>query len=140
MENRQSMHEQEEILNKLRKELKITRYCSIFVAVLLIVVIAGGVYMMNAITPMVAAMQKMQPAIEKMADLDVEMLNEKIAQLDIEGLNQAIAGLDTEEVSEALKNINEAVERLQEIGDGLSTFSDSVNNSISGLFGNISGI
>ncbi len=136
MENRQSMQSQEEMMNSLRKELKVTRYCSLLVAVLLVVVIIGGVSVVNMLHPAILAVQEMQPVMEQMAELDVEMLNAKIEQLDIEGLNQAIAGLDTEEMSRALANINDAVEKLQEIGEGWNNFSSSVNQSISGLFGN----
>ena len=128
------MEDRDELIQALRKELKVTRICSLLVAVLLLVVIAGGVYTVNKITPALAAMQKMQPAIEKIEDLDIEMLNEKIAQLDIEGLNQIVTDLDAEELSRALKNINDATENLKEIGEGLSSFSDSVSNSFSGLF------
>ena len=134
MENK--MQEQDELIKSLRKELKVTRYCSIFVAVLLLIVIIGGVSVINMFRPAIAAIQEMQPIMAQMAELDVEMLNEKIAQLDIEGLNQAIAGLDTAEMSKALANINDAVEKLQEMGDSWSKFSSSVNQSISGLFGN----
>ena len=136
MEQKQLMTEQEEMLNSLRKELKVTRYCSLFVAVLLIIVIVGGVSVMNMLRPAVEAVQEMQPVMEQMAELDVDMLNEKIAQLDIEGLNQAISELDMEEVTKALTNMNDAVEKLQEIGEGFSNFSSSVNQSISGWFGN----
>lgn len=133
MENR--MQDQEEMMNSLRKELKLTRYCSLFVAVLLVVVIIGGVSIVNILRPAVTAVQEMQPVMEEMAQLDVAMLNEKIAQLDIDGLNQAIAGLDTEEMSEALANINDAVEKLQALGEGFQNFSGSMNQSISSLFG-----
>ena len=130
------MQEQDELINSLRKELKVTRYCSLLVAVLLVIVIIGGVSIVNTIRPAITAVQKMEPVMEQMAELDVNMLNEKIAQLDIEGLNQAISGLDMEEASKALANINDAVEKLQEIGEGFSKFSGSVNQSITGLFGN----
>ena len=136
MEQKQFMTEQEEMMKALRKELKVTRYCSLLLAVLLVIVIAGGVFMMNMFAPAVTAMQEMQPVMQQMANLDVDMLNEKIEQLDIEGLNEAIDGLDTEEMSKALANMNAAVEKLQEIGEGWSNFSSSVNQSISGLFGN----
>jgi len=63
MEQKQLMTEQEEMLNSLRKELKVTRYCSLFVAVLLIIVIVGGVSVMNMLRPAVEAVQEMQPVI-----------------------------------------------------------------------------
>lgn len=128
---------QEEVMKALRKELKITRYCTIFTALLLAIVIIGGISVVNTFSPVIEAVQEIQPVMEKMSELDVEMLNEKIAQLDIEGINEAIAGLDTEELTEALININDAVETLQEIGEKFGNFSNSVNSSLSGLFGNM---
>lgn len=126
---------QEDVLNSLRKELKVTRICSIVVAVLLFCVIAGGVYIVNMVTPMVTAIQEMKPAIQKMEQIDVEMLNEKIAQLDIEGLNQLIQGMDAEEMMEALENINDIIEDLEEIQAGFQSFSDSISDSFTGWFG-----
>ncbi|MBQ8278299.1 MAG: hypothetical protein IJZ23_00480 [Roseburia sp.] len=128
-------HSQEEILNSLRKELKITRYCSILVATLLVFVIVGGIYVVNKMTPALTAVQQMQPAIEKIEQLDIEMLNQKIEQLDIEGLNKIVEDLDAEELSETLKNINDATALLREIGEGLGDFSDSVSNSFSDWLG-----
>ena len=122
-------------MEELQKELKITRICSLIVAALLVCVIAGGIYIVNMIRPMVTAIQEMQSAMEKIEQIDVEMLNEKIAQLDIEGLNQMIAGMDTEEMMEALENMNDIMERLESIQEGISSFSDSVTDSFSGWFG-----
>lgn len=129
------MNETEEMLKALRKELKLTRYCSLLVGMLLLLVIVGGIYAVNRMEPALTAIQKMQPAIEKMEQLDIEVLNEKIEQLDIEGLNKIVEDLDAAELSEALKNINDATALLKEVGDGFSEFSDSISNSFSGLFG-----
>jgi len=135
LRNGMTEQSQEEILNSLRKELKVTRYCSLFVAALLVFVIVGGIYVVNKITPALTAMQQMQPAIEKMEQLDVEVLNQKIAQLDIERLNQIVEDLDAKELSETLKNINDATALLKEAGEGFSEFSDSLTGSFSDLFG-----
>ena len=125
----------EEELQKLKKELKLTRICNLLVAVLLVCVIAGGAYMVDRLAPAVTALQELQPVAEKLGDLDVEMLNEKISQLDIDGLNQAIEGLDTQELTKAIKNINDVSDKLQEIGENLSEFTNSFGNTFSGLFG-----
>ena len=129
------MNETEEMLKALRKELKLTRYCSLLVGMLLLLVIVGGIYAVNRMEPALTAIQKMEPAIEKMEQLDIEVLNKKIEQLDIEGLNKIVEDLDAAELSEALKNINDATALLKEVGDGFSEFSDSISNSFSGLFG-----
>lgn len=130
------MNETEEMMKALRKELKLTRYCSLLVGMLLLLVIVGGIYAVNKMEPALTAIQKMQPAIEKIEQLDIEMLNAKIEQLDIEGLNKIVEDLDAAELSETLKNINDATALLKEVGDGFSAFTDSISNSFSGLFGN----
>lgn len=126
---------QEEVLRELRRELKVTRYCSMIVATLLVFVIVGGIYAVNKIAPALTAVQEMQPVIEKIEQLDIEMLNQKIEQLDIEGLNKIVEDLDVEELSETLKNINDAAAMLKEVGEGLDSISDSVSNSVLDLFG-----
>lgn len=136
MNHRDSLQQsQEEMMQSLQKELKITRYCSLIAAGLLICVLAGGVYLANCMSPITKAVQEMQPIMEELGKIDVDLLNEKIAQLDMEGLNKAIEGLDTEELSKLLQNINEAAEMLEKVGDGFQSFSDSVSDSFSNLFG-----
>ena len=115
-------------------ELKFTRLCSLFVATLLMFVIVGGIYAINKITPALTAVERMQPAIAKIEQLDIEVLNEKIEQLDIEGLNKIVDDLDVEALSEVLRNINEATAYIEEIGEGFSEFSDSVTDSFNDLF------
>jgi len=129
------MNETEKMLQALRRELKITRYCSLIVGMLLLLVITGGVYAMNKMEPALTAIEKMQPAIEKIEQLDIEVLNEKMEQLDIEGLNKIVENLDAAELSEMLKNINDATSLLKEAGDGIREFSDSITDSFSGWFG-----
>lgn len=126
------MNESEEMLKSLRKELKITRYCSLFTGVLLLAVLIGGVCLMNKIEPALTAVREIQPVMEQ---LDIALLNEKIEQLDIEGLNEMIKDLDAAELSEALKNINDAAAMLKEAGESITEFSNSISGSFSGLFG-----
>lgn len=128
------MNETEEMLKSLRKELKITRYCSLIVGMLLLLVIVGGIYVVNRMEPALTAIERMEPAIEKIEQLDIEVLNEKMAQLDIEGLNKIVENLDAAELSETLKNINDATALLKEAGEGIQEFSDSITDSFSGWF------
>lgn len=125
----------EAAFDSLQKELRITRICSMVVAGLLVAVIAGGIYLANLIVPMVTAIQEMQPAIAKLETIDMDLINEKISQLDIEGLNEMIQTLDGDEVSEALEHFNRALEKLEKVQSDLESFSSSVSNSLSGLFG-----
>lgn len=129
------MNETEEMLKSLRKELKITRYCTLFTGVLLLAVLIGGIYIMNKIEPALVAVREMQPVMEQMEELDIGLLNEKIEQLDMEGLNEMVKDLDAAELSEALKNINDAAAMLKEAGESISEFSNSISGSFSGLFG-----
>lgn len=55
----------------------------------------------------------------KVAALDVDTLNAKINALDIEGINKTIEELDAAELSEALTNLNDAVEKVREVSDKL---------------------
>ncbi len=130
------MNENEEMLKALRKELKFTRYCSLIVGMLLLLVIVGGLFVVKKMEPALTAIEQMQPAIEKIEQLDIDVLNEKMEQLDIEGLNKIVQDLDAEELSETLKNINDATAMLKEAGKSIGEFSDSISNSFSGLFGN----
>lgn len=125
---------QDEMLKALRKELKFTRFCSLLVATLLVFVIVGGIYIVNKITPALDAVEKMQPAIAKIEQLDIEVLNEKMEQLDIEGLNKIVEELDAAALSEVLRNINEAITALEEMKDGFSDFSDSMTDSFNDWF------
>ena len=130
------MNETEEMLKALRKELKFTRYCSLLVGILLLLVIVGGIYVVNKMEPALTAIGEMQPAIEKIEQLDIEMINEKIDQLDIEGLNKIVEDLDAAELSETLKNINDATAVMKEFQESVSEFTDSWTGSFSGWFGN----
>lgn len=134
MKNELMEPSQDDMIKALRKELKFTRLCSLFVATLLMFVIVGGIYAINKITPALTAVERMQPAIAKIEQLDIEVLNEKIEQLDIEGLNKIVDDLDVEALSEVLRNINEATAYIEEIGEGFSEFSDSVTDSFNDLF------
>lgn len=145
-------------IEKLRKELQITRIFSIIVAVLLGAVITGGIFFMSMMMPMVTAMKEMQPTIQKMEQLDVEVLNEKFAQLDVETLNEKIEqldiegmnelihgvdemleGMDAEQMQETLDAINAALNNMLKIQNALENLTDSLKNSwsssFSGLFG-----
>ena len=60
----------------------------------------------------------------KVAALDVDSLNAKINALDIDGINKTIEELDTAELSVALKNLNDASERVREISDKLKQVAE----------------
>ncbi|MCD8380841.1 MAG: hypothetical protein LUC95_11135 [Lachnospiraceae bacterium] len=131
-----------EMIEKLRRELRLTRIITI-VSILLTLCMAGLVlYFQQTVKT------AMEPLTEQMADLDTDTLNEMIANLktvsdelaqadidweklsetvnslDVEALNEAIAGLDTEELSKAIENLNNAVEALENLGSSTSSLTD----------------
>ncbi|MBQ8822553.1 MAG: hypothetical protein IJZ82_07915 [Lachnospiraceae bacterium] len=142
------MLENQEMMEKLQKSLKINRYINLFVAALLICLLVGGGMVVYKITPAISAVQEMQISLKTLeqidfqelnrlltsldveamnkaiAGLDVDGLNEKIDSLDVESLNEALEGLDTEELTEALENLNNAVDKLEKIGESLAVVGD----------------
>lgn len=148
-----------EAIEDLRKELQITRIFSVIVAVLLGAVITGGIFFMSMMMPMVTAMKEMQPTIQKMeqldvevlnekfAQLDVEVLNEKIEQLDIEGMNELIHGvdemldgMDAKKMQETLDAINGALNNMLKVQNTLNALTDSLTNSLTSSFSGLLGI
>ena len=148
-----------EAIEKLRKELQITRIFSVIVAVFLGAVITGGIFFMSMMMPMVTAMKEMQPTIKKMEQLDVEMLNEKFAQLDVEVLNEKIEqldiegmnelihgvdemleGMDAKQMQETLEAINAALNNMLKVQNTLNTLTESLTNSLTSSFSGLFGI
>lgn len=137
------MMENQEMMEKLQKSLKMNRYISLIVAALLICLLVGGGIFLNRITPAISAIQEMQVSLKVLEQvdyealnstiegldietlnatiqsLDMETLNEKIDSLDVEALNDALNDLDTRELSEALENLNNAVDKLEKVGETL---------------------
>lgn len=147
-QNRQSVNESTgnselvsgRMLKKFRRELAITRLMCIVTSALILCLLAGGVYVLRQV----------QPILEQAAAVDIENVNETLRQVkssledvdlkqaadtmqqvadtmqsvDLESWNNAIDGLDTEELSKTLTNLNNAVESLRRI-----------ENSINSVFG-----
>lgn len=124
---------------QLIRELRITRIACIISSVLTLCLLAGGVFLYGRVQRIT---ETCEPVVEKVSALDVESLNrtmdninasleevnwEQVAaaleELDVDALNSAIEGLDTAELTQSLKNLNEAVEKIREISDKLSSFS-----------------
>ncbi len=141
-QNKQRMHSVNEpargtelvsgqMLKKFRRELAITRLMCIVTSILIVCLLAGGVYVLRQV----------QPVLEQAAAVDVENINETLSQVksslenvnlkqaaetmqqvaetiesvDLEAWNNAIDGLDTAELSKTLANLNDAVESLRQI-------------------------
>lgn len=142
---------------KLQRQLLWTRIFSIITSLLLICVLAGGIYVFRYVqqieqdvagymVQMDGYMQELQPAAEQLARLDMTSLNEtlgkvnvalaqvdweqlsqQISELDVAALNEAIEGLDTVALTEALDNLNATAEKLRKVGDTISAFTAKLN-------------
>lgn len=122
-------------LEKLSRELHITRIFCMLSSFLTILVLIGGVFFFMALRQVRA---EAEPIIQQISALDVESFNETLAQvdsvdwagvsqtieqLDVDALNRALGGLDTEELSKAMENLNRAVETLERVGEAFSRFT-----------------
>lgn len=138
--------EQNEILEKLRKELRMTRIFCIISSVITFLLLVGGCVAVVTAYGYVGKVQEyvveVTPTIQKLSKLDVEEFNrtmtnvnqslkavdwEQVATsleaLDVDALNAAIENLDTEELTEALKNLNDASAALRAVGDKLGSWT-----------------
>lgn len=105
------MQENHQNLEKLRKELRMTRIFNSITSVLLICVLIGGFIIFS----------KMQDYMDTAMQL-VEELSAQLKQLDMDAFNEAIAGLNTEELSKALENLNDAAETLENFSGSIKDF------------------
>lgn len=132
---------------RLMRELRFTRMMCMVSSALTLCLLIGGVFLFGRLQEL---SQMCQPAIEKISDMDMEsfnntlhqvnatlgnvdweLLSENLGKLDVKALDSAVKGLNTEEFSEALKNLNDAVEKIKELGDRLS----ALPSWFSGQFG-----
>ena len=126
-------------MDKLLKELRLTRIVSIISSLLALSLLILGGYFVYTIK---GTLREAEPVMEKIAEVDVESLNatlehinetleavdfepvvQAIEELDVEGFNAAIDSLDMEELSKALKNLNDAADIFRQISQ---TFSESL--------------
>ena len=131
-------------MKKLRRDLAFTRGVCIITSILTLLLLCGGGYLFLR---MQGILENVQPILEQAAEVDIENVNETLWQLrtmldtvdldhavetmeqavaaldelDIDALNSAIEGLDTTELSEALTNLNDAVESLQRMEDSIGS-------------------
>lgn len=135
---------------QLRKELKFTRIVCMVTSVLTIFLLAGGILLLGRVQELAAICE---PVAEKVSELDVESLNGTLAhvnatletvdweqvadalgELDVDAINSAIEGLDTEELSRSLKNLNDAVEKIQEVSEKMNEGMNNVTSWVGGMF------
>ncbi|MDE6926860.1 MAG: hypothetical protein K2O97_14540 [Acetatifactor sp.] len=135
---------------KLIKELKRTQIICMVLSFLSLCLLGGGILLFGKVQELT---EICRPVAEKVSALDVESLNDTLAhinasletvdweqvadalgELDVEAINSAIEGLDTEELSESLKNLNDAVEKVQEISEKMSEGMSNVTSWVGGMF------
>ena len=123
------------VLKRFRGELRMTRVVCLVLAVLVVLVLAGGGFFFRELR---LTREQMEPLVEQISALNMDELNlaleevnetletvdweqvaEAIGSLDVDALNTAIENLDTKELSEALTKLNDAVDVLGKIGDSL---------------------
>lgn len=144
--------ENQEMMEKLQKSLKINRILNVILITLMICLLAGGYFVVQKITPAMGILQEVRTSLqaleqldyqalnqtlaeldvealnEKIEALDMEILNEKLEQLDVDNLNELLDGLDAEEMSEALENLNNAVDKLEKVEENLGALGEWFNS------------
>lgn len=104
-----------EMLDRLHKELRITWILNGVLSILLICVLGVGIF---AGFKVYGFAEEIKPAVEK------------IAEIDFEALNEAVAGLDTRELSEALETLNDTVERMEEFTGSVKEFFSKLGGGL----------
>ena len=123
------------VMKRFRGELRRTRVICLVLAVLMVLVLAGGGFFFRELR---LAREQMEPLVEQISALNMDELNlalkevnetletvdwdqvaEAIGKLDVDALNTAIENLDTKELSEALAKLNDAVDTLARMRDSL---------------------
>ncbi len=127
----------EQMINKLRKELLWTRIIGIVSSVLMICVLIGGIWAFNKALAYEKQLKdyavqveqyaaEIKPIMEKLSNLDVKALNDALVQtqtvieaVDWAMLNDSVASVDWENVSNQLSSLD--VEAINKAIDGLDT-------------------
>ncbi len=128
----------------LLRELKFTRIICMISSVLTLCLLLGGVILYGRVREL---SEICEPAVEKISDIDMKSFNDtlnhvnatlervdweqvadSLGKLDVDAINSAIEGLDTKELSETLKNLNDAVEKIKELGERLSSLPAWLND------------
>ena len=126
-----------QVLKKFRWEMAITRLMCAITSILIVCLLAGGVYVLR----------RVQPVLDQVAAVDMENVNETLSQVkytlenvdlqkaaetmqqavdtmesvDLEAWNSAIDGLDTAELSKTMANLNEATESLRRVETSINS-------------------
>ena len=138
------MQENQE-MEKLRRELRMTRVCCTVTSLLVVVLLAGGFLVFGKVQ---SYAEQIMPLVQQISALEFDTLNEtlgslnrtledmdweafsaQMAQLDMDALNEAIAGLDTAELSQALEKLNDITESLEKFSSSIKEFVSKLGGS-----------
>ncbi|MCD8249024.1 MAG: hypothetical protein LUC60_04105 [Lachnospiraceae bacterium] len=134
-------NELEKQLKKLRSDLRINRILSIVLLLLTVCLLGALAWTVRTLEPVVEQVSQLdidtvnstlteaESVLTEISasDIDWEQLSGTIAGLDVDTLNETMRALDMEQLTEAIENLNEASEAIQEL-------ADSLNNSLFGVF------
>ena len=121
--------ENQEMMEKLQKSLKINHYINLFVAALLICVLVGGGLVVQKITPAIAMVQDVRTSLHALEQIDYQALNTMLKELDVQALNEKIDQLDVVAINEALSSLD--IDTLNAQIDALDI--ESLNDALEGL-------
>ncbi len=121
--------ENQEMMEKLQKTLKVNRYINIFLVALMICLLLGGYLVVQKITPAIEMVPEIQASLETLEQIDYEALNQAIEDLDVKALNEKIEQLDVAAINEALGKLD--MEALNAKIDALDV--ESLNEALEGL-------
>lgn len=129
-------------LELLRKELRITRIFCILSSVLTVCLLVGIILLLGMMKPVYKFMEEAEPVLVQASKLDVETFNDTLGQmqeafgkvdweqlsdslnsLDVDAINNALEGLDMEEFSRSMTNLNDVIETLRDLGAKFNALS-----------------
>lgn len=147
----------ENILEQLRKELRITRVVGIVSSVLTGALLFGGIVLYGQMRPVLELAKETGSIIEELAELDIESVNMTLEQVgntlgsvDWKEVSNAIESVDWQQVSDTIgeldveafnnavedldtKEFSKAIERLNKVIDVLEGWGEKLG-SIKGIF------
>lgn len=127
-------------LEILRRELRLTRiFCMVSSAVTLCL-LAGIIILSSRVKPVYEFMKEAGPVLEQASKLDVDAFNETLNRmneslgqvdwaqlsdtlnsLDVDAINNALENLDMEEFSKTLANLNNVADALKDLSSKFSS-------------------
>lgn len=123
-------------LEKLRKELRVTRIFCVISSLLTGALLAGGIFLYGQIKPIFQLVEDTKPVIEELAELDIDSVNLTLEQIsytlgtvDWQQVSDAVGSVDWQQASDAIGSVD-----WKKVSESLSELDvDSINDAIEGL-------